>query len=124
MLVSRELLVLSLGLSSRIKWQIIFVYGNKYCHQCAKLNANVFCEWTHTLAILVLSVINDGEESDYNMEMGINLGEYGASTFAVPTCSRMHLMFFPCIFLLSLLFEFRISMVNKVGNQGIRVLGS
>jgi hypothetical protein len=100
MLVAREFLVLSLGLSSRIKWQIMFVYGNNYCHQCGKLNAHVFCEWTHTLAILVLSVINDGEESDYNMEMVIHLGEYGASTFAVPTCSRMHLILSPCIFVI------------------------
>jgi hypothetical protein len=42
-------------------------------------------------------VINDGEESGYNMEMDINLGEYGASTLAVPICSRMRFILSPCI---------------------------
>jgi hypothetical protein len=45
-------------------------------------------------------VINDGEESDYNLEMDIELREYGASTFAVPTCSRMRLILSPCIFVI------------------------
>jgi hypothetical protein len=44
--------------------------------------------------------MNDGEESDYNMEMDIHLGESGASTFAVPTSSRMRLILSPCIFVI------------------------